>query len=187
MTNFNTITAAAAGFTALWLAATFLPAMFIAGCQAGGLHQEDVQPDTTTMTVDAADTTATDGLCSPCNTISASICIDDNDNPFWASPWDMCLNLHTQISWEPALGHIVIRSSVPLCGSFFEWRWNTLCNVPEYQWHVDATYGPQQGQFWEGHLTFPPDECLAESYLQCCYFRFRMDCPPCAAAVHSQF
>ncbi len=179
-----------AALAALWLAATLLPALFTAGCQPGQLHQEDARPAPAAITVEVppdggGDTLSRTDPCGGQHTVKATICLDDNYNPFWVSLWDVCLKLHTQISWEPATGLVVIRSSVPLCGQYFEWHHNTYCDVPDYEWHVETTYAPGEGQFWEGYLTFPPDECLAEAYLACSYFRFRIDCPSYAASISS--
>ncbi|MEK7256103.1 MAG: hypothetical protein AAB316_15235 [Bacteroidota bacterium] len=102
---------------------------------------------------------ATDDPCGEATKFSLTLHQDDNENLHWTGLWDECFNLECETIWQPETGLMCIRCTFPLCENGFKWRSNEYCEVPEnYTWEVS-----QQWNFWEGCLTFTPDECLAES------------------------
>jgi hypothetical protein len=138
----------------------------IHSCSPNQLSQEDVEPKETTITVQT-------DVCGSLNAVEFSVahCVQDGEFDMWQGYADECFNLGCQTSWTPALGIMCIRCTWPICAENFAWRRNDYCQVPsEYLWEVSPTYDPQQGQFWEGKLTFEPNECLAEEVNNCHYF-----------------
>lgn len=99
----------------------------------------------------------------PCNSawkFSLALEIDDNEDLTWHGYASECFNEACETSWEPALGIICVRCSFPLCQNGFQWRDNRYgCDIPNpYTWTVTKEHN-----YWQGCITFEPDECLAES------------------------
>lgn len=117
---------------------------------------------------------ATTAICPNATKFSVSLCIDDNEDVYWAGLWDECFNLGTQTSWTPAQGIIQIRSTWQLCAKGFRWTSvQHLCPVPVHTWTVEPEF-----DYWVGTIQFQPNECLSEAVPNCYSLTiYGSDCP----------
>lgn len=151
----------------VWLLACFAPILFSYTCTPNH-DQYAVEPSETVIQLRHEDP------CGPEHSFDAVLCIDDNEELSWHTPWSECFEQFVETSWEPALGIMQLNSQIPICENYFEFhRVKRICNVPTpYSWEVEPTHN-----FYTCTLTFEPDECLAETIPNCYIFKFRLICP----------
>ena len=165
-------------FATVYLAALVVPAIFLYSCTPEQYPGDTApHPDTTTITINSE--TPPYDPCTDPTKFSVQLCIDDNETPTWFGLWDECFNIACQTSWTPAHGFICFRCTFPICEEGFVWKSvQHICHVPDpYSFTVDQTYYGL-GTFWEACITFPPDECLAETFPNCYNFTiYAENCP----------
>lgn len=163
----------------VFVGAFVIPAVFILSCHPDQFPSDTAaEPDSTSITVPVP---AEEPPFDPCNNatkFSVQLCIDDVQDLMWYGLWDECFNLGCETSWTPGHGLICFRCTYPICEEGFQWKSvGHLCSIPEYTFTVDVNY-ENQGAFWEACITFPPDECLAETYPNCYDFLiYAANCP----------
>ena len=163
----------------LYLAALAIPTLSLYSCQPDQLNEYTTEADPITWNIPFEEMEPPYEPCFESTKFSVQLCIDDNQDLTWFGLWDECFNLGCQTSWTPAQGLISFRCTYPICQDGFKWeKVQHICEVPEpYTFSVDQTYFGL-GAFWEAHIAFEPNECLAETYPNCYNFQlYAANCP----------
>lgn len=108
----------------------------------------------------------TDLGCATATRFSVAYCLQEDEEGMWYGLWDECFNLEAETSWEPAQGIVKVRTKWEPCAAGFKWvSVDYQCEVPAYT----VTVQPELN-YWLLCITFPPDECLAETVPNCHHF-----------------
>lgn len=158
----------ASAFAGLVLFAVAVVGISMQACAPNQLHQEDVQPKDTTVTVDVPENTP----CDNAGVETIFLCKDDDENLSWSNPIfnELCVT-----TWTPQSGNMTVVCDFLLCEDDFEWVGiSNPCPIPdEYTWEVTGASTPSGGSQWTGTLTFEPDECIAEWFPACYEFTIK--------------
>ncbi len=156
---------------------TVVVAVSMHSCAPEQLHQTDVEPRETTISL------STDDPCGEEHTINAQWCMHPTwGGMFWGPgqcPEDECLNPNSQTAFDHGSGTWTFRTTLPTCTTFFEIP-DSQCEWLHdgYIWDISQTW-----DFWETTVRFPEAwvDCVQqiadEDEMWCFEIRMRVQCP----------